>query len=228
MTEREQHVVVVGCGRTGAGLAHRLVDRDHTVTVIDQSARAFRRLRDLDVDRVVGVGFDRDTLIEAGIERAVALGAVTNGDNTNIVVARTARERFAVPRVFARIYDPRRAAIYERLGVSTIAATSVTTEMALQRVLPDSDGLQWTDPSARVSVVERLVPGSVTGRRLMELEQHMGARVVAVRRLGVSVLPDADLVAQDGDVLYLAVATDQLSDLDDRLGGAASHVGDHR
>lgn len=228
MSEREQHVVVVGCGRTGAGLAHRLVDRDHTVTVIDQSPRAFRRLRDLDVERVVGIGFDRDTLIEAGIERAVALGAVTNGDNTNIVVARTARERFAVPRVFARIYDPRRAAIYERLGVSTIAATSVTTEMALQRVLPDSDGLQWTDPSARVSVVERLVPDSVTGRRLLDLEEQLGFRMVAVRRLGVSVLPDADLVAQDGDVLYLAVSSEQIADLDERLAGAGSQAGGHR
>ena len=228
MTEREQHVVVVGCGRTGAGLAHRLRERDHTVTVIDQSASAFRRLRDLDVGRIVGIGFDRETLIEAGIERAIALGAVTNGDNTNIVVARTARERFAVPRVFARIYDPRRAAIYERLGVPTIAATTITTEMALQRVLPGSAGLQWTDPSARVSVVERLLAPSAAGRRLTELELEGSFRIVAVRRLGVSVLPTSDLVAQEGDVLYVAVATDQLDNLDHHLAGGDSSRGGHR
>ncbi len=218
MSERDQHVVIVGAGRVGIGLAERLVEHDFTVAVIDHNASSFRRLGDLAVQRLVGVGFDRDTLIEAGVERAVALGAVTSGDNSNIVVARTARERFNVPRVFARIYDPRRAAIYERLGVSTIAATTIATEMALQRVLPASEGLQWTDPSTRISMVERMIPAGLAGKRLLDLEANGACRVVAVRRLGASVLPTPDLVAQDGDVLYLAVPSENLQQLDDQIG----------
>lgn len=218
MSQRDQHVVIVGCGRVGIGLAGRLVEHDFTVAIIDHNASSFRRLGDLDVQRLVGVGFDRDTLIEAGVERAVALGAVTSGDNSNIVVARTARERFNVPRVFARIYDPRRAAIYERLGVSTIAATTIATEMALQRVLPAAEGAQWTDPSARITMVERMIPPSLAGKRLLDVEAGGACRVVAVRRLGASVLPTPDLVAQDGDVLYLAVPSEGLDQLDERIG----------
>ena len=117
--EPRQHAVIVGCGRVGSGLAERFAAAGYTVAVIDTDRTAFRRLGDLDVGRHVGVGFDRSTMASAGIERAVAVAAVTNGDNTNIVVARTAAEHFHVPRVIARIYDSRRAAIYERLGTST-------------------------------------------------------------------------------------------------------------
>ena len=111
------HVVVVGCGRVGSGLARILEDGGHTVAVVDKAQKAFRRLPEGFSGRtILGVGFDRDLLRDAGIEEAGALAAVTSGDNSNIMVARTAREVFGVERVIARIYDPRRAAIYEKLG----------------------------------------------------------------------------------------------------------------
>ena len=127
----------------------------YSVTVIDQAPKAFIRLDGIPAERMVGMGYDRGTLLDAGVERAEVLAAVTNGDNTNIVVARTAREHFNVPKVVARIYDPRRAAIYERLGISTVASAQLTTELAIRRVLPDDSGVRWVDPSANVCVVDR-------------------------------------------------------------------------
>jgi trk system potassium uptake protein TrkA len=217
MTERTQHAVVVGCGRVGAGLALRLSDQGYTVAVIDSAPSAFRRLDGLDVERIEGVAYDRDTLLRAGVERAVALAAVTNGDNTNIVVARTARELFQVPRVLARIYDVRRAAIYERLGIPTVASASLTIEMATRWILPDETRIRWVDPSAAVCVVERPVPLQLIGTRLVELEAGSQIRIVAVRRLGTSVLLGPDLVAQEGDVLYAAIRTDLVDELDAHL-----------
>ncbi len=219
------HVVVVGCGRVGSGLASILEDSGHTVAVIDQNSKAFRRLPEgFSGTLVNGVGFDRDRLREAGIEEASALAAVTSGDNSNIMVARTAREVFGVERVVARIYDPRRAAIYERLGIPTIATVQWTVDRVLRRVLPDSPAVEWTDPSAKVALVERAVGSSWAGRRLSELDVPGLARVVSVSRLGVGQVPSADLVTQEGDVVYLAVGAAQIAELDAHLaGGSGGH-----
>ena len=149
------HIVIVGCGRVGAGLAERLSARHHTVAVIDIDRSAFRRLDGLDVRRVEGVGYDRETLRQAGIEGATALAAVTNGDNSNIVVARTGREAFGVRRVFARIYDMRRAAVYERLGIPTVASARLTIDMSMRQLLPADDAVRWVDPGAQVCLIER-------------------------------------------------------------------------
>jgi len=131
------HVVVVGCGRVGSELAGTLEKSGHTVAVIDKNANAFRRLpAGYAGQRVVGFGFDRDNLEEAGIDRAGALAAVTNGDNSNIVCARIAKEHYGRRTVAARIYDPRRAQIYERLGIPTVATVAWTTDQVLARVMP--------------------------------------------------------------------------------------------
>jgi trk system potassium uptake protein TrkA len=213
------HVVVVGCGRVGSGLAGILEDNGHSVAVIDQNQKAFRRLPEgFSGKAVLGVGFDRDRLRDAGIDEAGALAAVTSGDNSNIMVARTAREIFGVERVIARIYDPRRAAIYERLGIPTIATVQWTTDRVLRRILPDIPSTEWTDPSANVVLVERPVHPSWAGRRLSELDVPGTARVVALSRLGVGQIPSADLVTQEGDVVYLAVTNGKLADLDVHLG----------
>ena len=179
------HVVVVGCGRVGSGLALALEQTGHSVAVIDRRPPAFTRLPDDFGGRViVGVGFDRDRLIEAGIEEASALAAVTNGDNSNITVARVAKETFGVERVVARIYDPRRAAIYERLGIPSIATVQWTTERVLRRILPDTPAVEWTDPSAKVVLVERRLPPAWAGKKLAELDVADVARVVGLSRLG--------------------------------------------
>jgi trk system potassium uptake protein TrkA len=216
------HVVVVGCGRVGSSLARILEDGGHTVAVIDKASKAFRRLPEGFGGRtVVGIGFDRDRLREAGIEEAGALAAVTSGDNSNIMVARVAREVFGLEHVVARIYDPRRAAIYERLGIPTIATVQWTTDRVLRRILPDAPAIEWTDASARVVLVERSVGGSWAGRRLGDLDVPGVARVAALSRLGVGQVPDPDVVTQEGDVVYMAVGAGQVGDLDAHLGTGA-------
>jgi trk system potassium uptake protein TrkA len=214
------HVVVVGCGRVGSGLARVLEDGGHTVAVIDKNQKAFRRLPEGFGGRaVLGVGFDRDLLRQAGIEEAAALAAVTNGDNSNIMVARTAREVFGIERVIALIFDPRRAAIYERLGIPTIATVQWTTDRVLRRILPDAPATEWTDPSASVVLVERPVAASWAGRRLGDLDVAGLARVVALSRLGVAQVPQSDLVTQEGDVVYMSVGSDRIAELDAHLAG---------
>jgi trk system potassium uptake protein TrkA len=218
------HVVVVGCGRVGSSLASILEDEGHTVAVIDKAQKAFRRLPEgFGGRKVLGVGFDRDRLREAGIEEAGALAAVTSGDNSNIMVARTAREVFGLEHVVARIYDPRRAAIYEKLGIPTIATVQWTTDRVLRRILPDAPATEWTDPSAAVVLVERAVSASWAGRRLAELDCAGLARVAALTRLGVGQVPTPDLVTQEGDVVYLTVAVDRIAELDGHLASPGGH-----
>ena len=214
------HVVIVGCGRVGSSLAHSLIAGGHTVAVIDRNAEAFLRLgEDFTGTKVTGIGFDRDQLALAGIERADAVAAVTSGDNSNILIARVARETFGVARVVARIYDPKRATIYQRLGISTVASVSWTSERVMRRLLPDEPSVEWVDPSAKLMLVERTVPVSWVGKKLSEFESGGICRVAAVSRLGVSSLPSADLVLQNGDLLYLAVLGDAVAALDAHLGG---------
>ncbi len=216
------HVVVVGCGRVGSGLARILEERGHSVAVIDKQPAAFRRLPEGFAGRaLVGIGFDRERLREAGVEEAGALAAVTNGDNSNILVARVARETFGLERVVARIYDPRRAAIYERLGIPTIATVQWTTDRVLRRILPDAPDTEWADPSARVALVERVVGPSWVGRRLADLDLGGVARVAALSRLGVGRIPSPDLVTQEGDVVYVAVAVGEVATFDAHLSEGA-------
>jgi trk system potassium uptake protein TrkA len=217
MTQRPLHAVVVGCGRVGTGVTRRLVERGYTVAVIDQNPQAFRRLGDLDVDTIEGVGYDRLTLEKARIEQAQAAAAVTNGDNSNIVVARTAREMFGVPRVFARIYDIRRAAVYERLGIPTVASAALTIEMAMRWVLPDEADVRCIDPSARICIVERAIPANLVGHRVDDLERTLESRVVGIRRLGSTVLPTSATILQDGDSLYFAVGIDAVDGFEQRV-----------
>ena len=217
------HVVVVGCGRVGSSLATGLVDAGHSVAIIDKRPEAFDRLgQGFAGQMIAGIGFDRDRLTEAGIEKATAVAAVTNGDNSNIMIARVARETFGVERVVARIYDPRRAAIYQRLGIPTVATVSWASERVLRHILPELSAVDWVDPSAKVCLIERAVPGSWAGRLVSDLEEAGRARVVAIGRLGVAQIPKPDLVAQEGDVAYVAVAGDAIAEFDERLARGAA------
>jgi trk system potassium uptake protein TrkA len=225
---REVHVVVVGCGRVGSGLATTLESEGHTVAVIDKQARAFRRLPEgFKGQKIIGVGFDRDRLKAAGIESAGALAAVTNGDNSNIVVARVAREAFGVERVVARIYDSRRAAIYERLGIPTVKTVEWATERVLRRILPDAHAVEWVDPSAKVCMVERSIPSFWAGKRFSDLELDGVSRLVSIARLGEASLPDPRLVAQEGDVVWVAVAGDKMDVFEEHLTGVPETEGHH-
>ena len=211
------HVVIVGCGRVGSTLAVGLVAGGHTVAVIDRKPESFTRLGEkFGGTTVAGIGFDRDVLLEAGIEKAQAVAAVTNGDNSNILIARVAREKFGIEKVVARIYDPKRAEIYERLGISTVATVKWTSERILRRILPDLPAVEWTDPSSNVVLVEREFPNSFVGKRAIDLELP-GVRLSVIRRLGVALIPDSQTLVQQSDVGYFAVGTDALKNLDKHL-----------
>lgn len=216
------HVVVVGCGRVGSSLAISLIGSGHTVSIVDRRPEAFARLGPgFTGTTVAGIGFDRDTLREAGIEQAGAVASVTNGDNSNILIARVARETFGIERVVARIYDPRRAVIYQRLGIPTVATVAWTTERVLRRILPDEPGVDWVDPSAKVVLVERVVPSAWGGHAVEELELPGVARVVSVGRYGVASVPKPGAVVQEDDVIHVAAAGDALAELDAHLAGPA-------
>ena len=219
--EKKVHVVIVGCGRVGSTLGRELVAAGHTVAVIDRKSEAFSRLGEsFTGQKITGIGFDRDILIEAGIEKAGALAAVTNGDNSNILIARVAREEFGIERVVARIYDPKRAEIYERLGIATVATVKWTSERILRRILPELPAVEWTDPSAKVVLVERELPKSSVGNRVLSLDSAT-ARIVSVRRLGAAIIPTADTVIQEGDVAYVAVEIKSLEAFDASLASTS-------
>ncbi|MGH8988333.1 MAG: potassium channel family protein [Acidimicrobiales bacterium] len=222
------HVVVVGCGRVGAGLGTSLTREGHTVAVIDRNPRAFRRLPDdWQGQRVEGSGFDRDDLERAGADRADALAAVTNGDNTNILTVRIARETYSIERVVARIYDPRRAEIYQRLGIPTVATVTWTIDQVRRR-LSTKPAHEWSDASGKLLLVERAVPDAWAGRRLSQLAVPGRVSIVAVTRAGRPRLDAQDLIGQEGDVLHLAVSVDALDELEERLAHLSTHEGKQR
>jgi trk system potassium uptake protein TrkA len=199
----------------GSSLAQNLLADGHTVAIVDRRSEAFRRLpADFAGTKIQGIGFDRDLLVEAGIERAGALAAVTNGDNSNVLVARVARETFGVDRVVARIYDPRRAAIYQRLGLATVATVTWTTDQVIRRLLPDPTAAEWTEPTGNVCVVERQVTKPWIGKPLSDIEEALSVRIVAVGRLGSALVPSAKTIAQEGDLLYVSSTTAGLADFD--------------
>jgi len=214
------HVVVVGCGRVGSGLAARLVDQGHTVSILDKAVKAFRRLpEDWPGTALVGSGFDRDDLDRAGASQAGALAAVTSGDNSNILTARIARENYGIANVVARIYDPRRAEIYQRLGIPTVATVTWTIDQVMRRLVPESVVGEWSDPTGHLVMVDRQLPDHWAGKRLRELGLPGLATLVAVTRAGHPRLDVADLVGQEGDTLHLAVLTEAVDTLERHVAG---------
>ena len=201
-------VVVMGCGRVGASLADALSRLGHEVAVIDRDATAFYRLSEEFVgERISGMGFDREVLLRAGIERADAFAAVSSGDNSNIISARVAREMFGVQRVVARIYDAKRAAVYERLGIPTIATVPWTTDRLLSTLTRDTETARWRDPTGTVAVAEATVDEGWVGHRVNTFEEATGSRVAFLIRFGNGVLPEPKTVIQSGDQVYVAAVS---------------------
>ncbi|HZT64926.1 MAG TPA: TrkA family potassium uptake protein [Acidimicrobiales bacterium] len=212
------HVVVVGCGRVGSGLAVSLTRDGHTVSVIDKRPAAFRRLPEgWGGETVTGFGFDRDHLEAAGVRRAGAFAAVTSGDNSNILSARIARETYEIENVVARIYDPRRAIIYQRLGISTVATVTWTTDQVLRRLFPERSVTDWSSAGGELQLIERALPPSWAGKRLAELEEEGRVRVVGITRADEARMPTKDAVGQEGDLLHLVVHQGALENLQRRL-----------
>lgn len=208
------HVVIMGCGRVGTSLASALERLDHEVSVIDRSQEAFRRLgTEFHGRQVVGTGFHQNVLIEAGIRRAGAFAAVSSGDNSNIISARVAREKFGVEQVVARIYDHKRAAVYERLGIPTVATVPWTTDRFMRILLPEAVASSWRDPSGSVALLQLPYHEDWIGRTVDELQHATGSRVAFLMRFGSSVLPELKTVLQANDVVYVVARSGTVSDV---------------
>jgi trk system potassium uptake protein TrkA len=211
----------MGCGRVGSTLAVDLEKAGHTVAVIDQNREAFRRLgADFNGRTIAGVGFDRDTLLEAGIEKADAFAAVSNGDNSNILAARVARENFGVKNVVARIYDPGRAEIYQRLGIPTVATVLWTTDQIMRRLTPDGTKSEWRDASGTVVLVEVSLHKSWYGEAFSLIEKNTSARVAFIKRIGEALFPDYHTILQEGDLVHLLIEEKKVSAVEKTLAAA--------
>ncbi|WP_433791648.1 potassium channel family protein [Actinoplanes sp. CA-252034] len=215
------HVVIMGCGRLGSTLALKLDAQGHQVVVIDRDAEAFRRLGDgFGGVTVNGIGFDRDVLQAAGVERADAFAAVSSGDNSNIISARLARETFGVSRVVARIYDSRRAQVYERLGIPTIATIRWAADRMYRFLVPDQRVEVFRDPTSVVSIVETPLHRDWIGRTVKSLEDRTGSRVAYMARFGLGMLAQPSTVLQDGDQIYMLVTDETVDQVLDIAQGA--------
>jgi trk system potassium uptake protein TrkA len=207
-------IIVIGCGRMGSGLAQALNLRGHAVTVVDNDPTAFERLGPAFKGRTVaGVGFDRDVLLQAGIERADGLAAVTSSDEANVVAARLASQVFRVPRVVARLYDPSKAEIYRRLGLQTIAPVAWGVQQIADLLCFSPLETVLSLGAGGVDIVQAEVPPLLFGRTVSELTVPDEIQVVAVSRGGTTFLPTLGTVFQEGDLVHLAVlaaSTDRL------------------
>jgi len=196
----------MGCGRVGSALARSLEDRNHTVSIIDSNPDAFRRLGpSFNGTKVTGIGFDQGVLERAGVEKADAFAAVSSGDNSNIIAARVARETFGIQQVVARIYDPGRAEVYQRLGITTVATVKWTADQVLRRLLPAGAEPDFRDPSGTIRVDHIPVNEVWTGRRTVDFQLQSGSRIAWIDRLGEGMLPTRESVIQEGDLLHLVM-----------------------
>ncbi|AZG44198.1 Trk system potassium uptake protein TrkA [Gordonia insulae] len=213
----------MGCGRVGSSLAMAMQKRGHDVSIIDRDPSAFVRLSpDFRGTTVIGAGFDREVLTRAGIERADAFAAVSSGDNSNIIAARVARETFGIDRVVARIYDAKRAEVYERLGIPTVATVPWTTERFVSALGEASTTTEWRDPSGSLAIAQLEVDESWIGVTVGKFQENTGARIAFLNRVGRPILPDVKTVLQQDDLVFAAVLIDNLADA--RASARAPHI----
>jgi trk system potassium uptake protein TrkA len=212
------HVIIAGCGRVGSELAASLESLKHSVAIVDRNESAFERLKpSFSGKKIVGFVFDRETLEEAEIGEAQAFASVTSGDNSNILSARVAKEHYRVPHVVARIYDPRRAQIYQRLGIQTVATVRWTTDQMMRFMLPDDVPMEYTLDSGEVVVTAVQAPVEAVGKNVMDFDLDSRRRIVAVSRFGVPRVPDKALTVQEGDVLYVSTVRGDAAGLSDEF-----------
>ncbi|MFN2389846.1 MAG: TrkA family potassium uptake protein [Actinomycetota bacterium] len=212
------HVIIAGCGRVGSELASSLERLGHSVAVVDKDAKAFERLKpNFEGRQVIGFAFDQEVLEEAGIADAAGFASVTSGDNSNIVSARVAKEHYRVPAVVARIYDPRRAQIYQRLGIQTVATVRWTTDQVLRAMLPEEVPVEYTVDNGEVVITALPAPVEALGKSSLDLDLDGRRRVIAVSRFGVPRVPDKGLTLQDGDILHVSVVRQEAASLGEDL-----------
>lgn len=208
------HFVIMGCGRVGASLARSLDSSGHTVAIVDRDPDAFLKLgKDFSGSTITGFGFDRDVLTRARTGDAYAFAAVSSGDNSNILSARVARETFGVRNVAARIYDPRRAQIFERLGIPTVATVRWTADQMMRRLVPHGSVTEFREPSGKLVLAEVHVNADWIARPISELEAEIHARVTYLTRMGEGIMVGPDTLLQDGDQVHIVCPKDELEDI---------------
>ncbi len=201
---------------------------EHTVAVVDRDRDAFRRLPERFTGRaVLGNVISQSVLEQAGIVDARAVAAVTSGDNSNIVAARIARETYKIDSVVARIKDPKRAQIYQRLGIPTVATVTWTTDQVMRRLFPTKSVTDWTHPAGNLHLVERDLPPGWAGKRLDALCGNGNAddrfRLVSLTRAGEGMLAAPGMEGQEGDLLHLLVHDDAAAQLEHLLTDGQGH-----
>ena len=214
----------MGCGRVGILLTQELSKAGHDVTVIDKNPHAFERLPPgFDAKEIVGIGFDREVLEEAGIKEADAFLAVSSGDNSNIVSARVAREYYHVPRVIARIYDPLRADIYERLNIPTVSTTRWGVKQIMLMLIHERAEVKEALAAGDLLRMRVEVPDHLVGKRVADMNVEGKVLVAGVDRGGKGFIPMASSTFQHGDFVALIVQKDAAEKLDELLQPTAEH-----
>jgi len=212
-------IIVMGCGRVGSQVSQLLVGLGHEVIVIDHDANAFGRLGPDFKGRIVrGIGFDRNTLLEAGIETAEAFVAASSSDNANIIAARIARNFFHVPRVVARLYDPLRAEIYQRLGLTTISTTGWGAERIVEVVTHTDLDVIHVFQDGGTSLIRVEIPARLNGYQVIQMNIPGEVMVVAITRDNQTFIPVSGTEFHEGDVVYLAVLPSSMNRLEELLG----------
>jgi trk system potassium uptake protein TrkA len=212
-------IIVIGCGRVGVGLVKTLVGRGHSVNVVDKDPLAFENLGDKFKGRTIeGIGFDRDVLLKAEIERADGLAAVTASDEANVVAARIARDIFHVPRVVARLYDVRQAEIYKRLGIQTIAPTGWGINRIADLLLYSPLETVLSLGSGDVELVQVEAPQLLVGKTVRDLTVVGEIHLVSITRANKTFLPTLGTIFREEDLLHLAVLTTSSNRLKELLG----------
>lgn len=200
------HIIIVGCGRVGA-MAAGILSRDgHSVTVIDRNEKAFKRLpKSFTGTKILGLGFDRETLEKSGISRADAFVAVTNGDNSNIVSARIAKDIYRVPIIITRIYDPLRAEIYSRLGVITFSTTVWGADKIVDLLTSSQLGRECDFGNGEVQMVQAWIPHHIVGKPVSEMNVPGEIAVTVIVRMGKPFIPVSGTVFEEQDQIHVAV-----------------------
>jgi len=212
-------VTIMGCGRIGSQVSELMAGQGHDVTVIDHDDNAVGRLGPNFKGRIVhGLGFDRNVLIEAGIEQADAFVSASSSDNANIVAARIARNIFHVPRVVARLYDPLRAEVYQRLGLTTISSTNWGAERICQMISHTDLDVLYTFGRSEVSLIMVEAPLQLIGKNVAQLSVPGEIAVVSITRNDQAFLPVRGTEFREGDLIHLSVLSSAMDRLEEMLG----------
>lgn len=210
-------VIIIGCGKLGSGLAKALTQKASQVTIIDKDAEAFQLLdKDFSGTKIVGTGFDRAVLEQANIRRADAVISCSKSDEANALIGKLARDVYHVPRVIARLYDPRRAEIYRSLGIQTLSTTTWGVQRAMEMLSYEKLDSVLSIGNSQVEIIRAETPALLVGRTVNELTVYGEIHVLAINRNNKAFLPSQGTVLHQNDFLYLSVlasSTDRLKTL---------------